>query len=379
LRAHSPRAALLRLGIPVAAALLLAGCTSGATSGGSTSADTGSGSSAGSSSSGSGGTPAKIATVPGGPSAYFDSWNDGSAAAGKDFNISKIVNQVPPSITFSVDTQNQTIDTLAGQGYNGFAVFPDDAKGSNTEFSKLAARGIKTLAVAGCTDDPSPVLFCLATDVKQGAYNATKYAIEKMGGSGDLAALTGLLTDPNTQLRLDGVKQAVAETNGKVNLVQVVGNDDTPTVAKPNAQNLLAARGSTLKGIVATSYYSSAGVANVMLDQPQYRKIVTVLEDNDPSVMKALSQGAITATLWQNPYGQAYLASYVLNQVIAHGCTVAADAPFATTPQTKKFVNSGFAIIDSSNLSTYANGPYSVPTQTTEVKKLIDDKILSCG
>lgn len=327
----------------------------------------------------SGGTKvAKIATVPGGPNPYFDSWADAIKKAGTDFSISETTNEVPPSITFSIDVQNSTINALAGRGFNGFGVFPTDATGSNTQLQQLADRGIPSLAVAGCTNDPSPVFFCLATDVKQGSYESTKYAIEKIGGKGNLAFLTGFLTDPNTQLRIQGAEQAIDETNGAVKLVQTITDIDTPDAARPAVESLLSAKGSSLDAIVTQSYYAGEGVAAVMLDEPQYRKIVTVLEDNSPSVMKALDEKVVTATMWQNPYGQAYLAGYILNQVVVKGCTVSPTAPFLATTQTKKFINSGFAIIDQSNLAQYADGPYSVPTETEKVKRHLDDSILSC-
>ena len=365
MRKTTRKTSLIRAALPVAAfgLVLLTGCTSGAGSASST--DGGSG-------------QAHVATVPGGPNPYFDSWGDAITQAGEDFDIAEVVNEVPPSITFSLDVQNSTINALAGRGFNAFAIFPDDASGSNTQMQQLADRGIPSISVAGCTNDPTPALFCLATDVKQGSYESTKYAIDKMGGKGTLAFLTGFLTDPNTQLRIQGAEQAVAETNGAVTLVQTITDVDTPDAARPAVENLLSAQGSTLGGIVAQSYYAAEGVAAVMLDQPQYRNIVTVLEDDSPSVMKALGEGAITATMWQNPYGQAYLAGYILNKIVAEGCTVASDAPFLSTTQTSKFVNSGFAIIDSENYDEYKDGPYSVPTETEKVKQNLDENILSC-
>lgn len=105
--------------------------------------------------------------------------------------------------------QNELIESLVAQGYNGFLVFPGDAVGTSSTLSELSEFGIQSIALAGCLQDPNPAVFCMGADVYNSAYLGTKELIAAMGGQGSIAHFTGFLVDPNTQLRIEAVEKAV--------------------------------------------------------------------------------------------------------------------------------------------------------------------------
>ena len=84
--------------------------------------------------------------------------------------------------------------------------------------------------------------FCLGTDVYNSAYLGTKELIKAMDGKGNVVHLAGLLVDPNTQLRMQAVEKAVAETNGAVTLLQTVADTDAQEAADQKINALLAAQ-----------------------------------------------------------------------------------------------------------------------------------------
>ena len=65
-----------------------------------------------------------------------------------------------------------------------FSVFPGDASGTNATLQELKDFGIPSAALAGCTEAPTPALFCLGTDVYNSAYLGTKELIERDGRVG---------------------------------------------------------------------------------------------------------------------------------------------------------------------------------------------------
>src|SRR5260370_455886 len=131
-----------------------------------------------------------------------------------DFSLTKGTFQVPTD--WKQDLQDQLMTSLAAQGYNGFVIFPTDGNAANGIVSQLAARNFPVMAVGGCVAEPTKTTYCIATDVGNSAYTGAKAAIAAMGGKGLLLHGTGLLTDPNTVLRVAAVKKAVAETNGAI-------------------------------------------------------------------------------------------------------------------------------------------------------------------
>jgi ribose transport system substrate-binding protein len=321
---------------------------------------------------------AKVALVIPGPNAYFKPWDDAAKDASKKYGFSATF-AVPASQEFNLAQQNQLVDSLAAKGYNGFGLFPGDANGTNAEAKKLAARGIKTININGCTYDPAPALFCVSTNVYTAALYQAQQLIKAIGGKGEIALLTSQLTDPNTQLRIQAVKKAVKDTQGKVKLAQIVANIDTPQSAPPAINALLASKGDTLAGAMSTSYNPAVAMATALTDNPQYRHIKFIGAENSPQVMNALRKGYIYGTLFQNTYGQAYVAAYALYKAIAKGCTVRSDAPFQTTPQTKKLLAAGVLIVNKSNIKKYSGPLESLPDDTARLMSLVDSKVLNCA
>jgi len=154
------------------------------------------------------------------------------------------------------------LETLAAQGADGFGIFPGDAVGINSTLAEFKTNNIPTIAIAGCTQDPTPAAFCFSTDVYQAAYVGTKALIDAMGGKGAIVHMAGLLVDPNTTLREQAVQKAVDETNGAVTLLQTVGDTDDQEKRDQKIHALLAAQKDKIGGIIATAYTSSVVTAS---------------------------------------------------------------------------------------------------------------------
>lgn len=320
----------------------------------------------------------RIALVLPGPNAYFEPWDAAIRDAAKTYHFSGMYG-VPATDAFDLTHEDALMDSLAGRGYTGFGVFPGDAHGTNAEEEKLAAHGIKSINVNGCTYDPNPALFCVLTNIFAAAYYQAQQLIKAIGGKGEIALLTSQLTDPNTQLRIRAVEKAVAETHGNVTLAQTVADIDTPQSAPPAINALLAARGNTLAGVMLTSYNPSVAMASSLADNPQFRHIKFIAAENSPQVMNALEKGYIYGTLFQNTYGQAYVASYALYKVLHDKCSIRSDAPFEQTDQTKKLLAAGVLLVTKENASQFVGKPEALPDDTQRMIKLLDTKVLQCS
>ncbi len=318
----------------------------------------------------------RIGLVVPGPNAYFDSWRAAVADAGKAYGFAGTF-AVPPTDAFNLTQENALLDSLAARGYAGFAVFPGDTHGTNAEEGKLLRRGIATINVNGCTYDPGSAAFCISPDIYKAARVQAEALIAAIGGSGDIALLASQLTDPNTQLRIQAVKDAVAATNGKVTLAQVVADIDTPQLSPPAVNALLAARGNTLAGAMSTSYNPSIAMAVALTDNPQFRHIKFIGADASPQVMEAVRNGIITGTLFQNTYGMAYAAAYALYRMAHDHCTVRPDAPFDKSLQTARQLTAGVQMVSKDNVARYP-GPASLPDDTKRLISVLDTAVLAC-
>ncbi len=313
----------------------------------------------------------KVALVPGGPHPYFAAWEDAAAAAAEAFGI-EAEYRVPAA--WELSKQNEMIESLVAQGFNAFLVFPGDANGTNATLEELAAFDIPSAALAGCTVDPTSASFCLGTDVARSAYLGTKELIDAMGGSGRIAHFTGFLVDPNTQLRIEAVEQAVAEAEGDVEIIQVIADIDAPEPADEKINAFLAARGAEVDGIVTTAWVPAV-VAATSLRNLGDKRIRMVGIDHDEVVLKAIEDGFVDGTMLQNPYGQGFIGSYAMD-LIRQGCTLKEDAPWQQTAQTAHFIDSGTAFVDAEQVKDYQAAMVAV---TDEIMATFKDDFLVCN
>jgi ribose transport system substrate-binding protein len=293
----------------------------------------------------------KVALVPGGPHPYFAAWEQAGADAMKDFNLGAGDYRVPAK--WELNLQSQLLESLLTQGYNSFLIFPGDAVGTTAVAQELVDNGGKVIATAGCLKDPSPALFCFGTDTGNSAYLGAKELIRVMGGKGKIAHFTGFLVDPNTQLRIDAVQRAADETNGAVEVVQVIADIDAPQPAEEKINAYLAANAAGVDGIITTAWVPAVVAAN-SLRKIGDKRIRMVGIDHDEVVIQAIADGFVDGTMLQNPYGQGFIGSYILDRLNT-GCTLRDDAPWKSNALTNKFVDSGTVFVDQATAPTYVD------------------------
>jgi ribose transport system substrate-binding protein len=305
----------------------------------------------------------KVALVPGGPHPYFQPWKAAEQQAKSDFSLGAVT--FNETSGWDQTTQNSLLKSLAAQGYNAFGVFGASPDNINSTFGDLKRQGFQVASLGSCpagnTDDAD---FCLATDVQQAAYQATKAAITAMGGAGNLVHLTGNKTDSNTSRREAGVQQAIDESGGRVKLIQTITDIDTDLqTAQQAVADLLAAKGSQINAIVNTAY--NPAVASAAAVKQAHLPIKVIGIDDDPTILADIKDGSVSASVVQNPVGQAYVGSYALMK-LAGGCT-------PTKPGV--VVNSGSFVVTRTNVDTYDTDRQAM---TRQLKSAFDGKYLSC-
>jgi len=305
----------------------------------------------------------KVALVPGGAHPYFQPWKAAAQQAKTDFSLGGVT--FNETSNWDQTTQNSVLTSLEAQGYNAFGVFGVSPDNINSTFGKLKHDGFPAASLGSCpagsTDDAD---FCLSTDVQQAAYKAAKIAIQAMGGAGNLVHLTGNKTDSNTVRRMAGVQQAVDETGGKVTLIQTVTDIDTDLqTAQQAVADLLAAKGSQINAIVNTA--ENPAIASAAAVQQAHLPIKVVAIDDDPTVIADIKAGTVSATITQNPVGQAYVGAYALMK-LAGGCTM-------KTPG--QVIDSGSFEVTQANVDTFDQQRQAT---TQQLKHDFDTKYLSC-
>ena len=365
----------------VAATLVAAACSTGATSPASTTAAGPSAAPASAAApSAAAASTTKVASVAGGPHPFFTPWEQGTADAVKDFKLAGGVYKFPPQ--WELTAQNNMVETLVAQGYNAFNIFPGDANGTNALLDELKKQKIPSIAAGGCTSEPSPAAFCFATDVYNSAYIGTKALISAMGATCTAANpcqivhIASRLVDPNTQARIKAVDKAVAESNGTVKVLQHLTDSDDQEAATKKVGAILASNGQDIDGMISVAYVGSS-VAATLLTNIGDKRIKFIGIDDDPALLDAIKNGFAVGTMSQNPYGQAYLGSYVMD-LLRGGCTVKSGSPFLIDTGTFLITADGANVGDTPSVKIADYAQKRVDIVKTMVSSF-KDKYLACS
>jgi ribose transport system substrate-binding protein len=253
------------------------------------------------------------------------------------------------------DNQSQNVEALSTKGHRAFALYPADPAGANGLFGLLTERGSRVVAFGAEPMLPTPATFTVATEIREAAREATRELIRLMGGKGRILNVLEAVTDVNTVKRDEGIREVVAAHPG-VEIVQTISDMIQIGEATTKIQSALAARGEELDGIIATGFNPTVAAAAILTEwhkDPSHKRIRFVGMDTDPTVLRAIREGGIDATVAQNPYGHGYVS-----------CALLAMMEQGWNPrQPYQFIDSGIIIVRRENLDTYAEEVQRVTEQ----------------
>ena len=243
------------------------------------------------------------------------------------------------------NNENANVEPLAAQGYKGFSLYPADASAANGLYEELVANGAYVVSYGAPTVLPTPASFCVATDVKQAAYEATEALIGFMGGEGNILNVLELVEDPNTILRKEGVEAAVAKYPD-VQIIQEIAGMESIETSTAKIQDALSARIEEIDGVICTGYTPTVAAATILSEwngTEGNRRISFVGIDTDQVVLDAIARGDIDATVSQNPYGHGYITCALLSYLL-DGWKANPD---------EYFINSGTVLVTKGNVDSF--------------------------
>lgn len=277
------------------------------------------------------------------PHPYITEVEQGAKTAAADDGIAlrAVVGQ-----EWTQDNENANVKALSTRGHKGFSIFPGDPAGANGLFGELVRNGQYVVAYGAEPNLPTPASFTVATDIHQAATDACEELVKMMGEKGNILNVLETVTDVNTKVRNDAIV-AVAAKYPDVNIAQTISDMSQVSVAKEKIQSALAARGEEIDGIITTGYnptIASAAVLTEWHSDPEHKRIRYIGIDTGATVLEAIRNGSIDATIAQNPFGHGYIS-----------CTILAKMVEGWTPgKDYQFINAGHLLITKDNVDTYA-------------------------
>jgi ribose transport system substrate-binding protein len=275
---------------------------------------------------------------------YWVAGKDGNAAAAKELGISS--HYEGPS-QGQLTTQVSMYNTLPTNGANGLFTSVIDPVSEGAVINGIEGKGINVVAIDSPVPAKNAKTFTYVGTPNFTAGEAAGAAMKKaLPGGGDVAILEGSATATNSLQRIAGFKKALAGSKVKVTTTQ--NDNGSAGTAASNADSVIGSN-PNLKGIYGVYSYDGPAAAVAVKAKGKIGKIHVVADDNEPGTVTGLQNGAVAASIIQQPFMQGYLGTYITAamKVLGSAKTLSLIKPFFTDG----VVSTGVGTLTKANLS----------------------------
>lgn len=207
--------------------------------------------------------------------------------------------------------QKRILEDLLAKGTQAFAVSPIDPANQTTLLNDLAKQAV---VMTQDSDAPQSNRMCyLGTDNHAAGMQAGELLKEALPNGGDVMVFVGKLDAQNAQERLRGVRDAIA--GSKINILDVRTDDNDQVRAKSNAADTLV-RYPKLAGMVGLWNYNGPAIYSAVKDAGKAGAVKIVCFDEDEPTLQGVKEGAIYATVVQQPFEFGYQTVKIMNAIL---------------------------------------------------------------
>jgi ribose transport system substrate-binding protein len=207
--------------------------------------------------------------------------------------------------------QRRIVDDLLAKGAAGIAISPVDPANQTQMINDAAAR---TIVVTHDSDAPSSNRICyVGTDNVAAGRQAAGLIREALPSGGKIMVFVGKLDAQNARERLQGIRDAL---QGSLVEIVDVRTDDTDRVrAKTNVSDALV-KYPEVACLVGLWSYNGPAILNAVRDAGKVGKVRIVCFDEEDETLAGVREGAIDATVVQQPFEFGYQAIRIMATIL---------------------------------------------------------------
>ena len=211
----------------------------------------------------------------------------------------------------SAATQRRIVDDLLAKGVDGIAISPIDPA-NQTLFLNEAAK--QTLLITHDSDAPKSGRACyVGTDNVAAGRQAGDLIKKALPQGGKIMVFVGTLGAQNARDRFAGIKESLKDSN--VQIIDVRTDDTDPVRAKSNALDTIV-KYPDVACLVGLWSYNGPAIFNAVKESGKVGQIKIVCFDEDEETLAGVREGAIFATVVQQPYEFGYQAIHLMDKVL---------------------------------------------------------------
>jgi ribose transport system substrate-binding protein len=207
--------------------------------------------------------------------------------------------------------QKRIIDDLMTKGVRGIAISPIDPENETPLINDVAK---KALVFTQDSDAPASDRACyVGTNNVDAGRQAGQLIKEVLPTGGKIMLFVGKLDARNAQERIQGIKEVLNGSN--IEIIDVRTDDADDVRAKSNAADTLV-RHPDVKALVGLWSYNGPAILNAVKEARKVDQVKIVAFDEADETLAGIQDGAIYATVVQQPYEFGYQAIKLMAQAI---------------------------------------------------------------
>jgi ribose transport system substrate-binding protein len=258
---------------------------------------------------GGAGTKHKLAFVTNNPSEFWTIARKGTEKAAKEIPDIEVEFRIPAGGTAA--EQQSIIDDLLANGVKGIAISPVDPKNQTGMLNRVADQA---LVVTQDSDAPDSNRMCyIGTDNVAAGRQAGQLLKEALPQGGKIMVFVGVLDAANAQQRFQGLKEAIAGSN--ITIIDVRTDNTDRVRAKSNASDTIV-NNPDIAGMVGLWSYNGPAILSAVKEANKVDKIKIVAFDEEDETLNGVKDGAIYATVVQQPFEFGYRSMELMSKVL---------------------------------------------------------------
>lgn len=265
--------------------------------------------SGGSGGSGSGAKKVRLAFVTNNASDFWTIARKGTEKAAAELPNAEIEFKINPDGTAA--EQQRVVDDLLAKGVDGMAISPVDPKNQEQMINNAAKQALVFTQDSDATTSQRACY--IGTDNEAAGKQAGELVKEALPQGGNIMVFVGLLDAQNAQERYRGLQKALEGTNIKILDVRT---DNTDRVrAKSNAADTLV-KYPDIAAMVGLWSYNGPAILSALKDAGKTGKVKIIAFDEEDDTLAGIKEGAIFATVVQQPFEFGYQSMMLLSKVL---------------------------------------------------------------
>jgi ribose transport system substrate-binding protein len=281
---------------------------------------------------------AKLAFVTNNASEF---WKIAAAGVHKYEKEAKVQVDIKMPSNGTTEEQNQILENLASQGYDGIAV---SAIAPNDQVPVLDKVAAKTKLITFDSDAPkSKRLLYIGTNNYEAGKALGGEIVKLLPNGGKMAVFVGTLSADNAAQRLKGIEDAIKDH--KIEIVDKREDNTDRAKARSNVEDIINAH-SDLKLVAGLWSYNGPAIAAAIEALGKKGKVLAAVFDEEDGALNGIANDIISCTVVQKPFEFGYLSSKWLNELAFK------PEAMAAIPANKS-IDTGVEVINKANVADF--------------------------